>query len=334
MISTANTPSNLTSTGNLSTLVTDTAALTTTTTAAGAVSGFESDSIWTINFNTLFLLERQDVCIQCAFDRVGALGADILHVLFSPSKTLVMNNNQACDSVDSTIKLTFIQITSEVNLYRQSPSYNSKSLTTTGSPEVVDRLLIKSTVEKMCVDNPQFLVKDLFFDQYSVNIRSIIDYIRQQTLNKVLADRYHPYASRIVQLLLSKRYLEQQSISDMVIAPPRDVRLRIYELYKHGWIDLHEVCKKTDFSPASTQFFWFTTQAQIMTTLLESLYISIFNVKVRRQCEFEKGENLLEFSENGRAELQQQIKVFQGVMRRLDSSMYKIDKTLILCSRF
>lgn len=295
---------------------------------SATIEDFDLDSVWTINFNTFFLFERRELCIQAALERIGKLGSEIVSVLFSPSKTLLIDSSSTADSIDGTIKLSILQLTSEVNNIRQIS--NSASLS------IVDRQSIKASVEALCTDNAKFLIKDPFSssEQYSVNIRGIIGYLRQQAINKVVSDRHHPYASRIVQLLSTKRYLEQQAISDMIVAPPRDTRHRIYELYRNGWIDVHEVCKKTDFSPSSTQYYWYTTQAHLMTNLLENLYISLVNVKLRRQVEVENMDDSIEYSAQETQELAEQLAIQQKVLTRLDSAIFKIDKTLQLCSRF
>lgn len=309
---------------------------TSTTPAAVMASDIDFDTVWAINFNTLFLIERKDLCIQSALERVGKIGSEIISALFSPSNMFSTDAFlMTIDSVDSTIKMTVAQITSEVNYCRQ------KATTTTTNAaastlSIVDRNTIRATVEVLCTDNAKFLIKDPLSttEQYSVNIRGIIDFLRQQSLYKIISDRHQPYSNRIVQLLLAKRYLEQQAISDMIIAPPRDTRLHIYELFKNGWIDVHEVCKKTDYSPSSTQYYWFTTQAQLMTTLLDNLYTSAFNVKLRRQIEYGKVENSLEFSVIESEDLRLKFECYQKVLSRLDSAVFKIDKTLQLCSRF
>jgi hypothetical protein len=42
-----------------------------------------------------------------------------------------------------------------------------------------------------------------------------------------------------------------------------------------------ELSKRSDFNPASTSFFWFLDQAKMDPLLLEHIYKTMFNIRIR-----------------------------------------------------
>ena len=87
---------------------------------------------------------------------------------------------------------------------------------------------------------------------------------------------------RILELLERHSYLDQQTIGEMAIIPAREARERLYCMYRDRWVDYIEVCKRSDYTPASTFYFWFLDKAKLENSLKESFYRSIFKLRCRR----------------------------------------------------
>jgi hypothetical protein len=68
---------------------------------------------------------------------------------------------------------------------------------------------------------------------FRVNMEAIIAALQRKTVHSLAVERFGLISGRIVELLQRKRHLEQQAISDMIIAPVKETRERLYRLYKY-----------------------------------------------------------------------------------------------------
>lgn len=112
-------------------------------------------------------------------------------------------------------------------------------------------------------------------------MESIIGYAKRKTIHSIATSRYDVASSRIVELLHQKKYIEQQQIADMAILPARDVREKLYKLYKDKWVDFLELSKRTDFNPSSTNYFWYLDHSRLQQSILNNMYKSILNLRTR-----------------------------------------------------
>ena len=101
---------------------------------------------------------------------------------------------------------------------------------------------------------------------------------------------------RIVELLERNSYLDQQTVGEMAIIPARETRERLYRMYRDRWVDYVEICKRSDYAPASTFYFWFLDKNKLDNALQESLHRSIFKLRSRRLLESRKNPALVDLS--------------------------------------
>ena len=66
---------------------------------------------------------------------------------------------------------------------------------------------------------------------YLVNIEALDTVLRRLTIHRLAVDRFGAASGRIVELMQRYKHLEQQTISDLIILPPREARERLYKLY-------------------------------------------------------------------------------------------------------
>ena len=67
----------------------------------------------------------------------------------------------------------------------------------------------------------------------------------------------------------------------MAIIPARDARERLYSMYRDKWVDYVEICKRNDYNPSSTYYFWFLDRLKLDVSLQESLFISMLYAPIQ-----------------------------------------------------
>lgn len=73
-------------------------------------------------------------------------------------------------------------------------------------------------------------------------------------------------------------------------------------MYRDKWVDFLEVSKRIDYNPSSTFYFWYLDQAKLLNSILQTLYKSIYNVRLRKNHEAKTKKSLLEFVNNDNVE--------------------------------
>jgi len=166
---------------------------------------------------------------------------------------------------------------------------------------------------------------------YMVNMESILQVLRNRTVHSIVTEKLGIQSARIIELLLKKKYLDQQKVADLAILPARDARLRLYQLYKNKWVDYLEVSKKLDFQSSSTMYFWFVDPVKLRGSVLESMYKALYNLRVRRQFEFDQGRELVEFANSitDASEAEKFDKLAKS-LDRLDRAVVRVDETIMM----
>lgn len=117
---------------------------------------------------------------------------------------------------------------------------------------------------------------------YFVRMKAIVDYAKRKLIHDVAVTRYDVQCGRIIELLQGpKKYIEEQILADYVILPARDVRERLYRMYKDKWVDFYELSKRNDFNPGSTYYFWYLDHSRLRQSILNNMYKAVLNLRLR-----------------------------------------------------
>lgn len=153
----------------------------------------------------------------------------------------------------------------------------------------------------------------------------MIEAVRGRLIHDIAEEKFGKESARIVELLLRLPYLEQQKLSEMAILPARSGRERLYDLLKHQWVEYVELSKRADYNPSSTFFFWKLNKNKLIRTLVDELYGSVLNLRLRRCMEHAMGKDLLDFSHNiTDAEELKKFNKLSNALSRLDDAVLKI----------
>ena len=149
-------------------------------------------------------------------------------------------------------------------------------------------------------------------------------------------ERYGKMSGRIFELLESNSYLDQQAIGEMSIIPARETRERLYCMYRDKWVDYVEICKRSDFNPASTYYFWYLDKKKLDKALHETLYMSIYKLRCRRVFERSENWSVAESSvqdiDIGNEEANRKRVKFEFALDRIDQGILQTDYTSMILS--
>jgi DNA-binding Lrp family transcriptional regulator len=154
---------------------------------------------------------------------------------------------------------------------------------------------------------------------------AVVRAVAQRLVHDIAEVKFGKESARIIELLHRNKYLEQQSLADRVLLPAKGGRERLYELFKHQWVEYVEISKRADYAPTSTHYLWTVNETKLRAALLESLYLSLYNLRLRRQHEFQRGKDVLDFSQNiSDVKEAERFNHVTEILERLDNAVIKI----------
>ncbi|KAI6043039.1 RNA polymerase III subunit RPC82-domain-containing protein [Pisolithus marmoratus] len=114
--------------------------------------------------------------------------------------------------------------------------------------------------------------------------------LRRRVLESVARERHGEDAVRIVRLLLDIGKMDEKQIAKVAMMANKDVRPLLSAMSSDCLISTQEIAKSTDHNPTRTFYLWHVDLDRAYSTLLSSLYKTLFNIITRRQAEQEEPE--------------------------------------------
>jgi DNA-directed RNA polymerase III subunit RPC3 len=306
------------------------------TSSSSSSSGPRDSVLWTIGWEQLDREERHQLCINVAHQRMGSLAGGIVKIILDRSMPTEMGSKQTHSSPMSLLDLCAILRESKASTGAHSgvdiqTIRQVMDLLRCDALGIVDKITGNSSPPNGDASAASQQSRDSG-TQYTVNIAGICRAVGGRLMRNIAEEKFGKESARIVELLQKHKYLEQQKLSEMLILPAREGRERLYELFKHHWVGYLELSKRGDYGAASTSFFWNLDREKLQPSLLESMYGTLLNLRLRKQMEREQGKDVLDFSHTI-TDREEKLK-YQRLclaLNRLDNSIMKvIENTLVL----
>ena len=117
------------------------------------------------------------------------------------------------------------------------------------------------------------------------------------------------------------------------------------KLFSHGYPILPAnfyrlLTPRSDFSPATTFYFWFLDKAKLHASLLESVYQTVYKLRARRSHEFEQDKLLVDLASLGAAQIidnageAEKLQKLTAVFNRIDQAILQVDLTGLVLGVF
>jgi hypothetical protein len=148
----------------------------------------------------------------------------------------------------------------------------------------------KAAAAALCDMRPPALVQ-YSRTMYKVNMSDIVNQVKEELSQSIISHRYGDRSGRILRLLVELGHLDQKAISDMAMIPMHDTRYDLYQMLQQHVVELHEVPRPPNRTPATTLYFWSTSHKLIKAAAENFTFKSILNLKLRRQ-RFVAGDNM------------------------------------------
>eukprot|EP01038_Epipyxis_sp_PR26KG_P006681 gene6681-9165_t len=298
----------------------------------------ETNVYWAIGWDQFYREQRHSCCIALASDRMEQLAGNVVRIILQNSMNTEIGfaqNKSSAMTISSILEgLHKIQYAS--NVARTAPA------------------TLKKLMDLLCADSVGAIIKVVGSDQveggpsYMVNYESIITHVRSKTIHDICVNRYGQASGRIIELLSRVKYVEQQKISDSVILPTKEARERLYGLYRDKWINYVELSKRNDFNPATNYYFWYLDPSKLKITILEHLFTTVTNLRLRYAHEIESSQNVIEMSagvmsrNTGSSETAGSMVVGNGSsyeqllikINRIEHAISELDKTVMIMEWF
>ena len=294
------------------------------------------DVLYMINFEEVFRRMQYKAIVTLATQRVGKEGGKIVEVILNESlkyQGVQANQEEYSRSITWKDLVGLISVKGILSEHELKPSKASEVLTEAINDLERDAVgLISKTTSAE---------GDL---AVHINVRSIVTFLQRKVKHSIAVERYGKWSGRIVELLERHSYLDQQAIGEMAIIPARDARERLYTMYRDKWVDYVEICKRNDYNPSSTYYFWFLDRLKLDVALQESLYKSILNLRKRRVHELEGDGSwsksvaaammLAGSGMNESLEKQKDMEKLNFALDRIDHAVIQADFTAIVLGCF
>ena len=92
--------------------------------------------------------------------------------------------------------------------------------------------------------------------KYSIHISSIVNKLKEELSQSIISQRYGDRSGRIVRMLVELGHLDRKTISDMAMIPMHDTRYDLYQMLQQHVVELHEVPRPPNRTPATTLYFF------------------------------------------------------------------------------
>jgi len=178
---------------------------------------------------------------------------------------------------------------------------------------------------------------------YSVFLGNICENLRQRTMHSIVRERYSSDAkssdgdrnARICRVLLDKKFLDQQQLSELAMMSLRETRERLYHMYRDEMVNFQEVPRRADHHPNQTFYLWTFHMKQVGEEVVQRMYKGALNLRLRRQKETEEKRDLLANKDNIRDEVEAaHFDQLTMALDRLDQALENLDETLMLFTVF
>ncbi|KAJ0396857.1 hypothetical protein ATCC90586_008220 [Pythium insidiosum] len=167
--------------------------------------------------------------------------------------------------------------------------------------------------------------------QYVVHMKKIVEFLRQSTSHAYISDKFGVQSARIVRLLLEKRQLEQKTIGELALLPSNDARRRLYELLREQLVQLQEIPKRADHSPAFTLYCWSVDVPRLERSVTQRVQDALTRLRRRRKLEADENKDLIARSDQlVEANDLAKFDKLSRSLDRLDRAIIQLDNMLML----
>jgi len=196
---------------------------------------------------------------------------------------------------------------------------------------------VDELIHELLAHEAHFFERKVHPKGYLINFPSLFDHLKLSHIQSLCQTRWGNLAARLFRCLLTHRRLEETQVSEYVVAPRKDVRKTLYNMYAGHVLSLQEVPRSADRMPARTFFLWGVDKKKAMDTFLETLYFSWVNLRLRLESETDSAKPVLDKVDTSKIITEAEkstIEKWKKAADRIEATIHKINQIIMLFQDF
>lgn len=170
--------------------------------------------------------------------------------------------------------------------------------------------------------------------QYSVNVKSCIEFLRLKTIESILKEKYDKASNRVFHTLRTKGQMESKQLGELaMVGSPTEARKLLYRMLRDGLVQVQEIPKRNDYNPQQTIYCWSVDTGILCKVLQTQLMKSFILLRARRNTEYTQNRDIIarsNFITSTDKNEMSKIEEVQRALDRLDQALCRLSKTLLI----
>jgi len=147
----------------------------------------------------------------------------------------------------------------------------------------LDSLRLNSILETLADRDNGML--QILSDTVVLRTGAIMKHLRKSTLVIFLSQKFGTSARRLVNVMLSKTWVEQKQLSEMTMIPTKVTNELLYRMYTEGFVRMQEIPTTSDMKPSRSYFLWSMKLPECYRSVIELTLHSMLNLMMRLRSE-------------------------------------------------
>ncbi|XP_031340811.1 DNA-directed RNA polymerase III subunit RPC3 isoform X2 [Photinus pyralis] len=118
---------------------------------------------------------------------------------------------------------------------------------------------------------------------FQVEIKHIFTQLTWEAVEEIVNEKFDSKASRIFRLVKLRHYIEPEQIQNLVMIPAKEVKRILYMLLEENFLVVNELKRSaTSLGPSKSFTLFHIRLSQVVRTMLELCYKTLYNIMTRR----------------------------------------------------
>jgi len=167
--------------------------------------------------------------------------------------------------------------------------------------------------------------------EYIVNVQQVTQILRQRAACNAVYTKFGPLGARVLRIILDKKLVEDKQVQEIAMAPQKEVRQVVMDMYKSGYLQLQEVPRSSERKPSESIYLWGVDFSKLQTTLLDVHYKTIRNLRARLALERRRVSDSPETNPIERKKMEERLSILED---RFRASIVDLDHAIMIFQNF
>ncbi|RFU32687.1 hypothetical protein B7463_g3665, partial [Scytalidium lignicola] len=133
--------------------------------------------------------------------------------------------------------------------------------------------------------------------EWTVDFQPLVEYLKEIELDTILLESFGRTGHRLARILRKRGKLDEKHFPALALMKQKDVRTKLVEMQMAGVVDIQEVPRDNNRTPARTLFLWYFDTDRVHSVILEKFYKTMSRLFQRIQVEKSKSDQIQSLAE-------------------------------------